>query len=98
MVLVCVTEASLAVKNISMTLPEAVREGDSVTLRCDYDLERQALYSIKWFRGESEFYQYVPKEIPATKVFDVDGVKIKVDVSDLHLYLIGHCEFNSSLA
>ncbi|KAK3928995.1 Chitin biosynthesis protein CHS5 [Frankliniella fusca] len=73
--------ASLAVKNISMSLPDAVAQGSTVTLRCDYDLEGQQLYSIKWFRGESEFYQYVPKEIPASKVFDVDGVKIKVDVS-----------------
>ena len=73
--------ASLAVKNITMTLPEAVAQGDTVTLRCDYDLEQQNLYSIKWFRDESEFYQFVPKEIPASKVFDVDGVKIKVDVS-----------------
>lgn len=72
---------SVAVKNITITLPEAVVQGDSVTLRCDYDLEDQNLYSIKWFRDESEFYQFVPKEIPATKVFDVDGVKIKVDVS-----------------
>lgn len=73
--------ASLAVKNVSMSIPDAVAQGSTVTLRCDYDLEGQPLYSIKWFRGESEFYQYVPKEIPASKVFDVDGVKIKVDVS-----------------
>ncbi|KAE8753241.1 hypothetical protein FOCC_FOCC000163 [Frankliniella occidentalis] len=73
--------ASLAVKNVSMSIPDAVAQGSTVTLRCDYDLEGQPLYSIKWFRGESEFYQYVPKEIPASKVFDVDGVKIKVDVT-----------------
>ncbi|XP_034246856.1 uncharacterized protein LOC117648460 [Thrips palmi] len=79
--LVSLFGASMAVKNITITLPEAVVQGDSVTLRCDYDLEDQNLYSIKWFRDESEFYQFVPKEIPATKVFDVDGVKIKVDVS-----------------
>lgn len=71
-----------------MTLPEAVAQGDTVTLRCDYDLEQQNLYSIKWFRDESEFYQFVPKEIPASKVFDVDGVKIKVDVSRSDAYRV----------
>ncbi|KAJ8945760.1 hypothetical protein NQ318_022858 [Aromia moschata] len=54
---------------MEIKVPEAVRLGDSVTLACDYDLESVALYTIKWYRYDEEFYRYVPKESPPSKVF-----------------------------
>lgn len=59
-------------------MPEAVRAGSHVKLLCDYDLEQAALYSIKWYRGEEEFYRYVPKESPPTRVFALPGVHVDV--------------------
>lgn len=64
--------------------PEAVRVGDDVTLACDYDLEGVALYSIRWYRYEEEFYRYLPKESPPTKVFPVKHVQVDVSILRCH--------------
>lgn len=61
-------------------VPEAAKSGSSVTLGCDYDLEQAALYTIKWYIGDEEFYRYVPKESPPSRVFPMPHVN--VDVSD----------------
>ncbi|KAK5647763.1 hypothetical protein RI129_002655 [Pyrocoelia pectoralis] len=57
-------------------VPEAVRVGDSVTLACDYDLEQVALYTIKWYRDDVEFYRFVPKESPPSREFVVEHVNV----------------------
>lgn len=63
-------------------VPEAVRTGESVTLSCEYDLESAALYIIKWFRNEEEFYRYVPRESPPSQIFPM--THLHVDVSIYH--------------
>lgn len=68
----------LALTNMHITVPEAVRTGDSVTLSCDYDLDSDALYTIKWFRNEEEFYRYVPKETPPSQTFHVPHLTVNV--------------------
>jgi hypothetical protein len=35
--------------------------GESSSLRCDYDLEGDSLYSIKWYKDNQEFYRYKPE-------------------------------------
>ncbi|XP_049815464.1 uncharacterized protein LOC126262718 isoform X2 [Schistocerca nitens] len=72
----------LALRGVKLWVPEAVRAGSRVRLLCDYDLEQAALYSIKWYRGDQEFYRYVPKESPPTRVFALPGVNVDVSLSD----------------
>ncbi|CAK9813293.1 hypothetical protein ANTPLA_LOCUS7782 [Anthophora plagiata] len=57
-------------------VPEIVRRGQKVILRCHYDLEEAPLYSLKWYRGRREFYRYTPVEEPATKVFNITGIYV----------------------
>jgi hypothetical protein len=61
-------------------VPDAVRRGTTVEFSCDYDLEGALLYSIKWYKDDQEFFSYVPKEAPPSRVYHVPG--ISVDVSD----------------
>lgn len=77
---------ALALRAMHIEVPEAAKAGESVTLSCDYDLESAALYTIKWYRGDEEFYRYVPKESPPTRVFPMPAVN--VDVSDFHSNLL----------
>jgi hypothetical protein len=83
-VCVCVFSADWArsLRGVRLDVPEAVLTGDTARLACDYDLEHAALYSIKWYRGDDEFYRFVPKESPPTRVFPLPG--INVDVSSSH--------------
>ncbi|XP_023711542.1 uncharacterized protein LOC111866636 isoform X2 [Cryptotermes secundus] len=71
-----------SLRGVRLDVPEAVLTGDRVRLACDYDLEHAALYSIKWYRGEEEFYRFVPKESPPTRVFPLPGIHVDISLSD----------------
>ncbi|XP_074037290.1 uncharacterized protein [Leptinotarsa decemlineata] len=76
--------SSKSLKGMRLNVPRAVRAGHSVTLGCDYDLEDAPLYSVKWYRDQGEFYRYVPKEEPPTRVFSLPGLHVDVAVSNAH--------------
>jgi len=68
-----------ALRDVNLLVqPPAVRRGQSVALRCDYQLEEAPLYSIKFYRGQMEFYRYTPGEYPHTKVFQFPGIRVDV--------------------
>ncbi|XP_046662909.1 uncharacterized protein LOC124355799 [Homalodisca vitripennis] len=71
-----------SLKGLRLAIPEAVRSGEMVRLACNYDLEGAFLYSIKWYREDEEFYRYLPKEAPPTRVFPLPGVHVDVSTSD----------------
>lgn len=72
--------------NLEINVPSAVLVGETVSLECSWQLEdEEALYSVKWYRGREEFYRYIPKELPHTRVFPLPG--IEVDVSNLNKLL-----------
>ena len=35
--------------------------GHSLSLECDYQLEGDSLYSLKWYRDDREFFRYIPQ-------------------------------------
>ena len=41
-------------------LPSVVQKGDKVDLRCDFHLSGEAMYSLKWYRDNVEFYRFIP--------------------------------------
>ncbi|XP_071443614.1 uncharacterized protein [Hetaerina americana] len=69
-------------RDVRISVPEAVRRGGIARLSCDYDLEMTPLYSIKWYKGDEEFYRYVPKEAPPTQVFPLSGINVDVSQSN----------------
>lgn len=71
-------------KDVFIEVPIAIKEGNTAVMRCDYDLEQEALYTVKWYKGRQEFFRYVPKELPHTRVFPL--ATINVDVS-MHTYI-----------
>ncbi|XP_004933569.2 uncharacterized protein LOC101737324 [Bombyx mori] len=71
-----------SLKSLQIHVPKAVLTGTDAELMCTYELEGALLYSIRWYRNMIEFYRYVPKESPATKVFPVAEIKVDVAASD----------------
>ncbi|XP_072945965.1 uncharacterized protein [Epargyreus clarus] len=73
-----------SLRNLSISVPRAVLsgEGQSAVLRCSYDLEGAMLYSIRWYRAETEFYRFVPREMPPTMVFSLPGTSVDLAQSD----------------
>lgn len=77
-------------RGVEITVPEAVPTGDIARLKCDYDLERELLYTIKWYRGDEEFYRFVPKESPPTRVFPLQGIHVDVSTTISLYHLLVH--------
>ncbi|CAG2056748.1 unnamed protein product, partial [Timema podura] len=71
-------------RDVAVTVPLAVEPGDTVILRCTYDLEGDPLYTVKWYKGRQEFFRYVPKELPHTRVFPLPGVNVDISASGAH--------------
>lgn len=71
---------------MSITVPIAVRRGDDALLKCNYDLENDTLYSVKWYKGSREFYRYLPKENPAMKLFPLGGIIVDVSLLSHTVY------------
>lgn len=72
---------AVGLRNVNVRIPSAVKRGDNALLICNYDIENDTLYSVKWYRGRREFYRYTPKENPAWKTFRKTN-EIDVEVSE----------------
>lgn len=77
--------STAAIRNVSLQVdPPSVRRGQHATFICSYDLDGAPLYSVKFYRGNHEFYRYSPSELPMSKVFQFVG--FNVDVSLIQLF------------
>lgn len=65
-----------ALRLIGLQVPESPTRGSTVELECRYDLERDQLYSLKWYKDGVEFLRYVPRDRPRIKVFHIKGLKV----------------------
>ncbi|XP_069992582.1 cell adhesion molecule 1-like isoform X2 [Penaeus vannamei] len=70
----------LKVKKV--VVPPHEKMGKGVVLKCEYDLEGDQLYSVKWYKGIKEFFRYVPADNPPIQVFDLPGVHVDRDKSN----------------
>ncbi|XP_076305186.1 uncharacterized protein LOC143222476 [Tachypleus tridentatus] len=69
-------KATEGLRILSLDVPRSARFGEKARLTCNYDLERDNLYSVKWYKDDLEFFRYVPKDTPQRQFFPLDGVKI----------------------
>lgn len=73
---------AVGLRDVILTIePAIVERSHHSVLRCQYDLENEPLYSVKWYRGRYEFYRYTPKDSPTTKVFPIGGIAIDVSIN-----------------
>lgn len=66
----------------SVRVPEYVKVGQTPPLVCDYDIQNDQLYSVKWYKDNMEFYRYVPRDTPQKQEFSVTGIKVVLVTSD----------------
>ncbi|XP_055607188.1 uncharacterized protein LOC129754943 [Uranotaenia lowii] len=65
---------ALALRLTDINVPEIVDYRTTVTLSCSYDLGEHQLNSVKWYKGNQEFYRFAPMLSPQVKTFPVEGV------------------------
>ncbi|BES95027.1 Hypothetical protein NTJ_07836 [Nesidiocoris tenuis] len=63
-----------SLRDLRVSVPEAVKVGSPAILNCFFDMEGEALYSLRWYRNQEEFFRYTPKETPSAKKFAVAGI------------------------
>uniref|UniRef100_A0A1B6D272 Ig-like domain-containing protein n=1 Tax=Clastoptera arizonana TaxID=38151 RepID=A0A1B6D272_9HEMI len=70
--------------DVRIIIPPKVRAGSTVTLLCLFDMGGIPLYTVKWYRGNYEFYRYVPKERHPATAFPFHGLDIDMSGSNAH--------------
>ncbi|KAH8312534.1 hypothetical protein KR044_011282, partial [Drosophila immigrans] len=58
--------------------------------------EGEALYAIKWYKDNEEFYRYVPKTRPPKTSYRVDGVRVIEELSDASRVVLRGLTLNST--
>ncbi|KAK8385911.1 hypothetical protein O3P69_010573 [Scylla paramamosain] len=57
-------------------VPPLVVEGGEAQLECEYDVEGEQLYSVKWYKDDREFFRFIPADTPSIQVFRLPGVNV----------------------
>ncbi|UYV77249.1 hypothetical protein LAZ67_15000229 [Cordylochernes scorpioides] len=82
---VALTVCRCPVKFLRLAVPGALKKGEPADLTCEYDLEGETLYSVKWYKNNVEILRYIPSDAPASpplQVFDLVGVHINIQKSN----------------
>ena len=69
---------SVGIRITRFEVPSLVVPGDSAVLTCFYDLGREKLYSVKWFKDQIEFFRFFPSLTPQYMAFPAPGLDIDV--------------------
>ncbi|XP_063827131.1 uncharacterized protein LOC135076639 [Ostrinia nubilalis] len=62
--------------------PTTVVRGGTAALICSRDMQGAPLYSVKWYRGNHEFYRYTPMDDKPTQVFGLPGITVDMNNSN----------------
>uniref|UniRef100_A0A1B0DBD1 Uncharacterized protein n=1 Tax=Phlebotomus papatasi TaxID=29031 RepID=A0A1B0DBD1_PHLPP len=68
-----------ALRLTEVRIPNHTVRGSTARLECHYEMDGEALYSVKWYKDGNEFYRYVPRDMPPVLIFQLPGVSV-----DLH--------------
>lgn len=71
--LVCVAETN-GLRMLELIVPQHAVLGQNVSLECNFNLDGEKLYSVKWYKDGNEFYRFVPQEKPPALMFVHPGV------------------------
>lgn len=75
-VTVAMAELCSSLEMISVDVPRYPAVRGRALLVCNYDLGKDRLYSVKWYKDQNEFYRFVPKDNPPSQVFNVPWISV----------------------
>jgi len=74
--IILLATGALGIRLTEESIPSHAILNDRVELVCNYDMEGDRLYSVKWYRNGQEFYRYIPTDTPETMVFRYPGIYV----------------------
>ncbi|XP_058826394.1 uncharacterized protein LOC131686185 isoform X2 [Topomyia yanbarensis] len=81
---------------MEVRVPKHTIKDHPVRLECHYEMEGEALYSVKWYKDGNEFYRYVPRDNPPTQVFQLSGINVDLQNSTNDQVVLDPIELSSS--
>lgn len=97
LILLTISKGTNALKDVKLKInPAEVRRGEQATLLCLYDLEGDSLMSVKWYRGQREFYRITPNEEPTAKIFPYNGINVDESRSNASQVVLQQVGFSLS--
>ncbi|XP_066602928.1 uncharacterized protein [Prorops nasuta] len=67
-----------ALRMLDLVIPQYVVWRQNIRLECNFNLDGEILYSVKWYKDGNEFYRYVPRDMPPVLVFPLPGVTVDI--------------------
>ena len=67
------------IRVVEVVVPPVVAAGEAVVLECRYSEEGDKLYTLKWWRGDDQFYQLVP---PKRSYYHAPGVSVNMSATE----------------
>ncbi|XP_035916462.1 uncharacterized protein LOC118514063 [Anopheles stephensi] len=89
-------ELATGIMLTEVRVPKHTIKGHSVRLECHYDMEGEALYSVKWYKDGYEFYRYVPRDDPPGTVFPQPGIIVDLQNSTSEQVVLDPIDLSSS--
>ncbi|XP_050317741.1 uncharacterized protein LOC126751480 isoform X1 [Bactrocera neohumeralis] len=75
---------------------EEAEEEEDDAVDDDEDEDGEALYAIKWYKDNEEFYRFVPKARPQKTSYRFDGIRVSEEHSDSWRVFLRGLTLNSS--
>ncbi|OAD55025.1 hypothetical protein WN48_05650 [Eufriesea mexicana] len=69
---------TVALRMLELVVPQHVVRGQNIRLECNFNLDGETLYSVKWYKDGNEFYRYAPQDRPPVLVFQLPGVTANI--------------------
>ncbi|XP_058790541.1 uncharacterized protein LOC131663852 isoform X1 [Phymastichus coffea] len=85
-----------ALRMTALKIPRHVVQNQTIRMECNFNLDRETLYSVKWYKDGHEFYRYVPKEHPSVYVFALPGVNVDKASSTERSVVLNRVNHNST--
>ncbi|RWS26121.1 hypothetical protein B4U80_07266, partial [Leptotrombidium deliense] len=85
-----------ALRILMLDIPSPTVLGESVELTCNYELDNDQLYSIKWYHNDVEFYRYVPNDWPPGQFLPMPGIKVDLSRSGKNVVYLRHVDLKTS--
>lgn len=86
----------VALRMTSLQIPEHVVLNETVRMQCNFNLDKEQLYSVKWYKDGHEFYRYTPRDKPRVLTFPVPGVNVNSFQSNQTLVVLNNVNLTSS--
>ncbi|XP_028967522.1 uncharacterized protein LOC100900311, partial [Galendromus occidentalis] len=82
-------------KLTALHVPGSVQSGDAVRLLCEYDLDSETLYSVKWYKNNIEFFRYLPSDPMPGQVYELPGMFVDPTRSTKNTVYLARTDINS---